>query len=1649
MPPAGQSQVKWAYRTGRERHPPLWLLVIAASYLALLALIPYLVIWGPADLLELDASFQHGTMVVHGVTPNSLEAAAGLRVGDQVLAIDGRPMRNARDWQAVNANLEIGRTQRWAVIRDGKRLQVEITPELATWKNRLAGGYISYTALVLSCFAVGLFVALRRPHDPVARMGAWFLATASIAFGLPNGWAVLWRQAPSALQILFWIPEISRFLIAGIFLSFFLIFPRPLFHARWVWILVWVPVLATLPWRVSQFYSVIYTPREAFNMPAWIDQAIFFRTMLYLVLGIGILIIGYRRFLEPNEKRRVQVLVAGTAVGLAAAIGVAYFHHRLGLGLAAGGGAWIAVVHPLTLACPLAFAYAILRHRVFGIQMIIRQGLQYALARGVVLALVPAVAAILALDLALNRQRPLAEILEVRGWIYLMIVALALTLYWRRKPWLEAIDRRFFRERYDAQRLLHDILAEIGRAQDFGGVAPRVVSQIEGCLHPEFVSLMVQEPGESVFRTVASSPPEQAPPSLASDSKLIGLLSVLGKPLEVLLGDSDWLERKLPKLEVDFLRQARIDLLIPIPSSPRGKQALLVLGIKLSEEPYSRQDQELLEAIAASLGLLLEKRFSPTAQSRSGTQSLESVDEIALSSQTTRPLPDGSLVGTAVSHYRVLAELGRGGMGEIYLARDTRLHRQVALKVLPTESTSDRWLERFKREARTLAALDHPNIVTIHSVEEARGIRFLTMAYVEGKTLQQLIPADGLPLARLLELAVPLSEGLRAAHEKGIVHRDLKPSNVMVDSEGRLRILDFGLAKVLPEFMSTVLTQAETETMEPGRTKEGTIMGTYPYMSPEQAEGRAADIRSDLFSLGTVLYEMATGERPFQGETPASMISSILKDDPKPLRELRPDLPVQMEEIIKRCLRKDPGERFQSASELCDELTRLQRDTISGALVVSKRQEWWMAGLSFRTLFHLIRRPRVLVSLMLLLSLIAVVGSWYVDRQAKIRWAREEALPEIERLVEASWRDYTGAYELAEEAEKFIPNHPKLAELMARCSLHTSITTQPPGAKIYIKEYDRPTNDWQYLGLSPLEDIRVPLGIFRWKIEKEGYYTVLAAASSYDINPTRNDPRVPHPMFRKLDEEGTIPPEMVRVPGGDARVGPLDDFYIDQYEVTNQDYKKFIDGGGYRTRKHWKNEFVKDGKVLSWQEAMAHFVDQTGRPGPSTWQAGDYPKSRDDFPVTGISWYEAAAYADFVGKSLPTVHHWGRARGEYTTLIQFPQIGGYGIFAPFSNSQSDGPVAVGSLPELTSYGAFDMVGNVREWCWNETPLGRAIRGGAWNDPPYMFDRPGHAPPFERSSKNGFRCALYPEPEKVPDSAFGRISFPETTDFSQEQPVSDPIFEVYKERFSYDRQPLNAEVEFRKENSADWIYEKVSFDAAYGSERVIAHLFLPRNADPPYQTVIYFPGGGSRRRDSSKNIEEYMEVPVFLSFIVKNGRAALYPVYKGTFERRVPELVPILRAGGDKKSHLYAEFLTQVVKDFRRSVDYLETRSDIDSEKLAYYGLSWGASLGAIIPAIEDRLKVSVLLSGGFGDPARPEAHPVNYVTRVKIPTLMLNGEYDTLGPFETTIKPMFELLGTPDQHKKLLLYKTDHIPPRNEFIREILAWLDRYLGPVE
>ena len=286
-----------------------------------------------------------------------------------------------------------------------------------------------------------------------------------------------------------------------------------------------------------------------------------------------------------------------------------------------------------------------------------------------------------------------------------------------------------------------------------------------------------------------------------------------------------------------------------------------------------------------------------------------------------------TVVGQTLAHYKILKKIGSGGMGDVYLAEGTKLDPKVALKVLPpalAESVERR--ARFTREAKAIAALNHPNIVHVYSVEQDDDVHFITMELVKGKTLTELLPKHGLPLNRFFDIAIPLADAVAAAHQGGITHRDLKPDNVMVSDPG-VKVLDFGLAKENPGFVGE---RAGSELPTEVKTEQGTIVGTLHYMSPEQATGKTVDARSDIFALGIVFYEMLTGARPFTDDTPGEVLSSVVKNSPTTVKELDENIPRELSKIVQRCLAKDPSRRLQNALNIRNELDEIKADLSSG-----------------------------------------------------------------------------------------------------------------------------------------------------------------------------------------------------------------------------------------------------------------------------------------------------------------------------------------------------------------------------------------------------------------------------------------------------------------------------------------------------------------------------------------------------------------------------------------------------------------------------------------------------------------------------------------------------------------------------------------------
>ena len=951
-------------------------------------------------------------------------------------------------------------------------------------------------------------------------------------------------------------------------------------------------------------------------------------------------------------------------------------------------------------------------------------------------------------------------------------------------------------------------------------------------------------------------------------------------------------------------------------------------------------------------------------------------------------------------------------MGVVYKAHDYLLNRTVALKFLPRVGSEDPTEKRtLLLEAQAASQLDHPNIGIVHEIGEAPdGEMFIVMHFYDGETLKAKIgrasqssPADpgagGLPIAEAVEIAVQLARGLTHAHEHSLIHRDIKPGNVVVTKEGVAKIIDFGLAKLNDASQTATLT--------------GTSKGTPAYMSPEQATGQSVDARTDVWSLGVVLFEMLTGQLPFRGPHYAAQVRSILEDEPPALKRLRPDVTPGLEAVVSRALEKDAGRRFDSAREMAEALTQCQAALLGGAGPPQTRSNW-------------ARRASYSAAAVLIIAL-AAAGIVFVRRGAKARWAREQALPEIARL--AAGNKIMAAYRLATEAERYIPSDPELVKLWPEVTAPLSIQTVPPGAKVEIQEYASPTSAWQDLGLSPIDNKRVPGVYLRWRVSKAGFATLQGAL-------------LPGWKSQPIDlvPEGAIPPGMVRVAGqranyalvmqlGYLRPAPVEAFLIDKYEVTNQQFKEFVDAGGYRRKEFWKEPFLKDGKAISWETAMDLFRDSTGRTGPATWEGGHYPDGQGDYPVAGVSWYEAAAYAAFAGKDLPTVRHWYMAADPPSSPF----------VAPLSNFGSTGPAPVGKFMGLGTNGTYDMAGNVKEWCWNASTDGKHfLLGGGWREPTYQYQAADALDSLDRSPTNGFRCVKYTTPPPstmlAPIGRFFR-------DFSKEKPCSNEQFESFRNFYEYDKSPLNPKVEFVKDNESTWREEKVIIDAAYGGERLPLYIFTPRGVTPPYQTIAFGPGLQVTNMAPGSDLSELDMV----SFLVKSGRAVVYPIYKGTYERR-------LSTGTGESLIQRRDLKVQMTKDLRRAVDYLQTRPEFDVTKLGWLGTSWGSSDGAIWSTMEDRIKVCVYTDGGlyFGQDL-PEADPKNFLPRNRRPVLMLNGRYDFTFPPDSSQAPMFRLFGAPEKDKKLIMFESGHgvfLMRRADVARETLNWFEQYFGRV-
>ena len=988
-------------------------------------------------------------------------------------------------------------------------------------------------------------------------------------------------------------------------------------------------------------------------------------------------------------------------------------------------------------------------------------------------------------------------------------------------------------------------------------------------------------------------------------------------------------------------------------------------------------------------------------------------------------------IGKTVSHYHILEKLGEGGMGVVYLADDTKLDRRVALKFLtPAVSEDGIARERFRREALTAASIDHPFLCNIYEMGEDDGVAFIAMEYVDGRTLSDMLREGPLPLSEALRLAEEIAEALTEAHEGGIVHRDLKPSNIMVTSGGHAKVMDFGLAKLTlrdgdQRHLSRVAPLTET----------GTTTGTLAYMSPEQIEGSEIDARSDLFAFGVILFEMLSGAHPFERSTPLATITAILTEAAPPLTSQMHQVAAEVDALLARMLARRPGDRFQTAREVRAELRKLQAQPRTRPASATYR---WAAAAG-------------------VVVLVGLAAGMLVPYRSRLNVARAQALlPEVERLVLAG--QYALAHELATEAGRFIAGDSALVALLPSVTDRLTITTEPAGASVYVQRFS-PGDEQarQFIGTTPIVDFELPRADYLATIEAEGYAPLERMVSS-SLN--RAEGRLgASPAVRietRLIPIDSLPDGMVAVPGGRYRlIGRrlaqvevasvlLDDFFIDRYEVTNAAYQDFIRAGGYSDQAYWSEAIVRDGIERPFDEAVRHMTDRSGLPGPRSWTNQEYPEGEAEHPVTDVTWYEASAYAEYMGKQLPTVFQWEKAARDtlYTHFEDFTMPWGLSsqtAAGERANFYGRGTVAVDSFAfGISPYGAYNMAGNVAEWILNGRGEGYATRGASWGDAPYVFGSGGSMPTFETSNTVGFRL-VSSNRESARDQGGARIA--QRGMSIPVDPVDDATYAGFLSHYRYDKSDLEPEV-VESVETPDWTRERITFNGVT-EDRVLAYLYLPKQGVGPYQCIFWIV---SSTAFFGRTTPE--EVEAILAPQIKAGRAVMAVVPRGAIERPWPG------HGNGQPPRLYGtvdardESLLWVT-EFRMGLDYLETRSEIDMSRIAHVGFSWGAVLRSIVfDAVEPRIRSVVYVGSGiwnYGIRYLPEIDEWNFAPRIAKPVLMLTGRFDEVIPFEPWGRDLYELLPGP---KRLELVESGHLPPveiRNPLISE---WLDETLGPV-
>jgi eukaryotic-like serine/threonine-protein kinase len=853
---------------------------------------------------------------VANVVPDSPAGLSGLQAGDRIRQLGPVQLRSRVDRFAFHPRLQFDEPIPIAWVRQDAEMHSTITVSVgdpAFWRTRAGVTLALMRAVQLAMLALALVIAWKQPQDFGASIGAWLLGTLAVySIVLPARLPAVWRDLAAPVELALWLPYLSSVCAGAILSTFYTVFPQRAPHWKVILGVVWALTLPLLAISAYDQLRVMYAPHDVPPPTAvrWLNTPV---NLLFAAVGAFVMIRNYGRLSSESERRRVRVVLVSSCVACLSAGGaVTYWASSARADLTTGMfNSWVLTLGLLpTILVPFSFAYAILRHRLFDISLILRRGLQYALARRFLLSLIPAAALLFLLDLYLSPEASIRGLAGGHVWWYAALFAAAVWIYTRRDEWLDALDRRYFREHYSAQKLLRDLAEDLHKTVRFEEVLPAVAGRIDAALHPKYVALLVRSADGRFYEPRDWNNGVPAGLRFSAGDKAIRLLAVLGRPLVVGADAPRSVFDQLPDDERGALLALGTELLVAVPGPGDTVEAVLALGMKRSEEPYSSEDLDLLAAVALNLKTVLpasattEECDTCGASYTTGTGRCTTDGTVLVRSDTPPVLSD---------RYKIEHRLGRGGMGTVYAARDLQLNRVVAVKLLRDRLESAPTVERCRKEARAAAALAHPNVVTIYDMGLTfDGRPFLVMELLRGTTLREALSAGPLTMEEIPPVFQGVCAALETAHAQGLVHRDLKPENVFLVNGSRdatcVKLLDFGISTFVND----------------DGTRSGALLGTPEYASPEQIRGDVPRPSWDMWALGVMAFEAAVGMRPVACVSMALVGAMATEELPWSGPALQ-RLPSPLAAFFARALSIDPTERPKTPGDFFTALRQATR----------------------------------------------------------------------------------------------------------------------------------------------------------------------------------------------------------------------------------------------------------------------------------------------------------------------------------------------------------------------------------------------------------------------------------------------------------------------------------------------------------------------------------------------------------------------------------------------------------------------------------------------------------------------------------------------------------------------------------------------------